>query len=178
MMWYGMAWNNSEWHDTLLLLLLTVFPCRHRDCHCTTLSSQISLPPPLLFYVTPTPVKNPNPKIILRQPLASPENSNSKNNCQNDEFGLDLFPGRSVVALSICTPPWAGGMARPAPYQLLPFWEAVELQSLKFLPSRHTRVPQTTRGTKAGYLHHTHCEPGDLTGRVQSSLKLSFFVFP
>ena len=33
---YGMAWSNIERHGTLLLLLLTVFPCRHRDCNCIT----------------------------------------------------------------------------------------------------------------------------------------------
>ena len=34
MVWYGMTWNNIERHGTLLLLLLAVVPCRHRDCNC------------------------------------------------------------------------------------------------------------------------------------------------
>ena len=67
MVWFGMVWNNIERH---------VSP------------PGVSLPPslPLLFYVTPT--AESKSKNNLGAPL---ENSESKNNFQNGEFGLDLF---------------------------------------------------------------------------------------
>ena len=92
MVWHGMT---IERHGTLLLLLLTVFPCRHRDCDC--ISPRVSLPLPLLVYVTPTPVKNQIQKQFSADPLPSPQKSNSINNCQNGEFRLDVFPGRDVL---------------------------------------------------------------------------------
>ena len=51
------------------------------------------LPPSFPFF-TLHRHPNPNPKIILWGRLLG--NSESKNNGQNDELGLDLFPGTRV----------------------------------------------------------------------------------